>query len=411
MTTNTLSVIDFVARESLRVAHEELKFIKTIDRQYDNTYAKTGAKQGADLRVRNPNEFVRRQGSRIMDVQDVTETKVDVTLATQDGVDMRFNSAELSLDIDEFSKRYIEPAMSALVSGIDGDCIATATKGVHNLTGTAGTVLGSTTGDMAPVHNARAALNRFLAPAEDRFFQVDSLSMANVVSTTRALFNPNKEQSMAWLNGYFGRAAGFDWVENERTLVHTVGSGTASLATASDATITDGGGTDDYCTITWSGSEVVSAGDVFTLPKVFACHPETKALGPLMQFVVRTSSTGSTATISPRIYWSGPKQNVCNATGGASVTADFDSETATIVGTNSTAYRRNLAYHKDAFTFVSADLPLMDDAHKCSRMSKDGLSIRVWQASDIRNDELLTRLDILYGFKVMRPSWGVQITN
>jgi hypothetical protein len=57
-------------------------------------------------------------------------------------------------------------------------------------------------------------------------------------------------------------------------------------------------------------------------------------------------------------------------------------------------------YHKDAFTFVTADLPIMDDAHKCVRKTMDGLSMRVWMASDIRNDELLRAcLDMLYGFK------------
>lgn len=408
---NTNLTIDMITKEAMRIAHEKASFISTVNREYDDQYAKGGAKIGSVLRVRAPNQFTRRQGSRVMDVQDVTSEKVDVTLATQDGVDMRFNSAELALDIDEFSKRYIEPAVSVLVSGIDGDCLATATKGVHNLTGTAGTVLGSTTGDMSPVHQARSALNRFLAPDDNRCFQIDSYTMANIVNTNRALFNPSSDQSKGWLKGYYGKAAGFDWVENERTYVHTVGAD-VTAATASDATITDGGGTDDYCTITWDASNTLAAGDVFTLPKVYACHPETKAnTGRLMQFVVRTASTGTTTTISPRIYWSGPKQNVCNATGGASVAADFDSETATFVGTASTAYRRNLAYHKDFATFVSADLPLMDDAHKCSRMNKDGLSIRVWQASDIRNDELLTRLDILYGFKVLRPSWGCQVTN
>ena len=91
MTTNTLSVIDFVARESLRIAHEELKFLKTINREYDDQFAKTGAKIGSTLRVRNPNEFTRRTGSRIMDVQDITESTQDVTVATQDGVDIRLN--------------------------------------------------------------------------------------------------------------------------------------------------------------------------------------------------------------------------------------------------------------------------------------------------------------------------------
>ena len=51
------------------------------------------------------------------------------------------------------------------------------------------------------------------------------------------------------------------------------------------------------------------------------------------------------------------------------------------VGTASTAYRQNLMYHPDAFTFVTADLPLMDDAHKCSRMTQDGLSLRANRAA------------------------------
>jgi hypothetical protein len=35
----------------------------------------------------------------------------------------------------------------------------------------------------------------------------------------------------------------------------------------------------------------------------------------------------------------------------------------------------------------------------------------VWQASDIRNDELLTRIDILYGWLALRPEWACRISN
>jgi hypothetical protein len=83
----------------------------------------------------------------------------------------------------------------------------------------------------------------------------------------------------------------------------------------------------------------------------------------------------------------------------------------TFVGAASTSYRQNLMYHRDAFTFVTADLPLMDGANKCVRMTQDGISLRVWQDGDIRNDELLMRIDILYGFKTLRPYWSCRITN
>jgi hypothetical protein len=52
---------------------------------------------------------------------------------------------------------------------------------------------------------------------------------------------------------------------------------------------------------------------------------------------------------------------------------------------------------------------LMDDSHKCTRRVQDGLSLRVWMASDIRNDELLMRLDILHGFAALRPEWACRV--
>ena len=128
---NTLDTIDMVAREALRIAHEKLTFIGTIDRSYDSSYAKSGGKIGDTLRVRNPNQYTRRKGSRVMDVQDQDESTQDVTVATQDGVDMKFNSAELSLSIDELSRRYIEPAVSVLVSGIESDVLQRVTKDVY----------------------------------------------------------------------------------------------------------------------------------------------------------------------------------------------------------------------------------------------------------------------------------------
>ncbi|MGA4923285.1 P22 phage major capsid protein family protein, partial [Bacillus subtilis] len=80
-------------------------------------------------------------------------------------------------------------------------------------------------------------------------------------------------------------------------------------------------------------------------------------------------------------------------------TTAFNSQVMTFVGTAATAYRRNLMYHRDAFAFVTADLPLMADSISCKRMTQDGISLRVWQGSDIRNDEMLMRIDILWGFK------------
>jgi hypothetical protein len=157
-----------------------------------------------------------------------------------------------------------------------------------------------------------------------------------------------------------------------------------------------------------------TTGSVFTVPGIYACHPETKAVlpgAPLQQFVI-TSGTTTIQQIAPQIFLTGPRQNVCSVTGAQLTTASFDGTgiVPVFVGSASTSYVQNLMYHKEAYQFITADLPLMDDAQKCVRRSQDGLSIRVWMASDIRNDELLMRLDMLYGFAALRPEWACRIT-
>ena len=397
--SNTLSVIDMVAAKAMAIAHEKATFIGTVNRAYDDSFAKTGGKIGSTLRIREPNKYTRRQGSRVMDVQDTTETTQTVTLATQDGVDIRFNSAELALSIDELTARYIEPAVSQLVSAIDGDAIANATKQVYNLVGTAGTAIGAVTSgfsDTSALGAARAKLNMGLAPKDsNRALQLDSVTMSALANGIKPLQNPQADISKAWREGFIARTALADLYENDRVHSHTVGSDVTTMTLSGAGGLASG---DTYFSI--SGATMVS-GDVFTVSGVYAVHPETKvAYAHLQQFVV-TAVSGSAYSVSPPIISSGAKQTV-NAVA-------VSAATVTAIGTASTAYRQPLMYHKDFFTFVTADLPIMDDAHRCTRITKDGLSLRVWQASDIRNDELLMRIDILYGMKVLRPEWACRL--
>lgn len=419
---NTLSVIDMVTREALRIAHEKLTFIGTIDRSYDSSYAKSGAKIGDTLRVRNPNQYVRRTGSRVMDVQDQEESTQSVTVATQDGVDMKFNSAELSLSIDELSRRYIEPATSVLVSGIESDVLQGVTKDVYNNTGTTAEIVGAT--DLDAVSQARAKLNQQLAPKDNnRCVQLDSVTMAAVVngasSGTLALFNPAADISKAFREGYIGRNAMATWYENDRTYAHTNSSDADVVWAVDDATrlaaYTDSVG---LSTLNFDaqGTVAQTAGTTFTIADLYDCHPETKAkYAHLKQFTVTSGGTvaGNQSDIgfSPTIRTGGAKQN-CWISGGSASIADLENNVTVMYGAGSSlVYQSNLMYHKEAFTFVTADLPIMDDAIRCVRRMQDGLSIRCWQGSDIRNDELLLRLDILYGWKTLRPEWACRINN
>jgi hypothetical protein len=88
-----------------------LNFIGSIDRQYDDSYAKAGAKIGDTLKVRLPNEYTVRSGIN-MAAQTTSETSVDLVMSTVKGVDLNFTSVELALSLDDFSERIVKPATS-----------------------------------------------------------------------------------------------------------------------------------------------------------------------------------------------------------------------------------------------------------------------------------------------------------
>lgn len=415
--SNLFAVTDLVAKESLRIAHEKLQFIGTVDRQYDASFTSSGQspRHGATLRVRYPNQYTRRQGSRVMDVQEQSEATGTITVATQDGVDMRFNSQELIQSVnndgafDSLSKNYIEPAIASMCSGIESDFIAFATKATYNVAGTAG----SPPTDLAAIGAARAKLNQYLAPKDgNRYVQMDSVTMGGLVNGLKGLFQDSTQIREQYREGMIGRTGMADWYENDRMWTLTNGSDVTGTtdSTGLGSASSDG----SYSSIdmhTTIATTAQATGSVFTIAGVYACHPETKApYSSLQQFVI-TGTSGNFTTISPAIYLTGPRKNVVSSSGSELTASTFNSATLTFVGSASTSYVQNLMYHKEAFQFVTADLPLFDDPQKCVLKRGDNLSLRVWMSSDIRNDELLMRVDILYGMAALRPQWACRVTS
>jgi hypothetical protein len=403
--SNSFAVTDLVAKEALRIAHEKATFIGSVDRQYDATFKMNGANpHGSTLRVKSPNSYKRRQGSRVMDVQDQNEAAQTITVATQDGVDMRFNSQELMQSVandgafDSLSKNYIEPAVSVLVSGIEADFLAYCTKATANLVGTAGAAIASLTVPGA----ARARLNQALAPKDRRACQMDSVTMASLVAGVAGYFAPSPDIGEQYREGLVKRTSMADFYENER--VWTMLNSTDVSCTLNGAVTSATTGTTS--TLVVASGATFSAGMVFTIAGVYDVHPETKQpYAYLKPFVVVSSSSATNIVCAPalRFATTDARQNCYIAAGSiASGAVEF-------FGALTTSYAQSLMYHPDAYQFVTGDLPMMDDAQKCVVKMKDNISIRVWMGSDIRNDELLMRLDILYGMAALRPEWGCRM--
>lgn len=396
MTTNTNLTIDMITQEALRILHQKSNFIGTVDRQYDDSFAKSGAKIGQTLRIRKPAQYTVRTG-RVMDVQASVEDYTSLTVSTQKGIDMSFNSSELALDIDRFADRYLKPAMSRLVSEIESDFMTYAYKEVYQQSATSSFTAAL---DFDTVLGARTKLTNGLAPNDGRIVNLNTRANAEFVSAGKALFHDATTIADQYREGMVGRTAGFDFYENTLWPRHTSGSDDGN-----DYAVD--GATESGATITIkTGTGTLLKGDIITFAGCYRVHPETKTnTGELQQFVV-TTSTGTSATsvaISPAIVVSGATQNVSGY--------PTDSGTVTKVGGVSKAYDVSLAYHKEFATFATVDLPLPQGVHMASRKVLDGISMRVIQDYDITNDIMPCRFDILYGYKVLRPEFACRIAS
>jgi hypothetical protein len=407
-TIKTLAAGD-ITREALAILHNNLIFTKRINKQYDDRFAVSGAKNGGTLLIREPNQFTVRSGA-VIDTQDVTESTQTLTLATQRGVDVNFSSVELTLSMDDFSTRILKPAMSRLAAEVDSINIGIAYKGIYNhILGTKGSA-----STLADVQSSRAKLSKGLTPLGDRSMILESLSMNQVVSDSKALFNPSSEISRQYNMGIVGTSSSFSFFETEMIPVHTMGTfaDTDTPIVNTSTGITSGTATIAITSGTSAGT--VTEGSVFTVADVFAVNPETKDVYPhLQQWVVTadaTASTGAvTVAVSPTPITSGAKQNVSLVSAGASKAVLF--ETVGGSGTISTGYLQGLAFHKDFMTFVTADLEMPMGAHFAAREVFDGISMRIWRDGDIVNDKFPTRIDVLFGQKVLRPEWACRLSG
>lgn len=380
-----------ITKEALAVLHQKLNFIGSINRQYDDRFAQSGAKIGDTLQIRKPVKYEVRTGKTI-NVQDSTESYADLTVATQKGVDMEFSSKELTMDINDFSAQFIDPAMSVLAANIEADAF-NMYKDIYTTVDGSGSAM-----TFANILNGRKKLTDNLAPSSPRALQLDTQSNVDVVDSLKGLFQDSNTIAKQYREGMVGRTAGFGEIyENTLLPRHTVGS--------QDGAYTVNGASQTGSTLTvQAGTGTMLKGDVFTLAGVYRVHPETKTnTGVLQQFVVTADYAGGAGdiSISPAITTSGAFQNVsASPASGAALT---------FVGTASTAHNVNLAYHRDAFTFATADLIMPRGVDFAAREVMDGISMRIVRQYDINNDNMPCRIDVLYGYKTIREELAARI--
>lgn len=404
---NTLLTIGMVTREALRVLENELTFTRQVNREYDDQFAKSGAKIGAVLNVRLPVRFVSSSGQGLI-LQDLTESSVPVTLNKQYQRSFAITSADLALSVDDFRKRFIDKAMASMANEIDFDGLDLY-KTVNNEVGTPGTV----PNNAQTYLDAGTAMSDQAAPIANRKLVISPKMNGTIVNALSGLFNPQKIVGEQYMKGMMTKdTLGFDWFMDQNCRVHTVGlQGGTPLANAAtpqtgSSIITDG----------WTASIVVlNRGDVIQFGNVYSVNPQSlQSTGTLANFVVTadvSSDSGGNATIPVSIngaglITTGPYQNA--TTGIANNVA------VTVNGASATQSARGLAFHPDAFTFASADLPLYGGLDMGDRIADDQdlkMSMRVIRDYDINLDRAPLRMDLLGGWAALYPQLACRISS
>lgn len=391
--------------ECLRILKNNIVLGANVSRKHQTEFAKDDMKIGDTLNIRRPARFTVSSGASFS-AQDYTETSIPLVINSQKHVDTSFTSSDMTLKLQDFSNRVLKPKVIQIAQQIDIDGYVNAKNTVGNLTGTAGT----SPNNVSFLFDVGKKLDDFSTPRDgDRYLAIDQGTNASLVGALTGFFQDQKMIAEQYRQGVFVDATntvGLKIAMSQNIARHTVGAlgGSPVINGASQGISSGWANTGSVITNGWTAAAAqrLNAGDIVTFAGCNSVNPVTKqSTGQLMQFVVTANASSDasgnlTMTVSPAIITAGPFQNVsASPTNGGAVTVN---------GTASTAYARNIAWHKDAFELAVVKMvDLAQFGGWGAVRSQDGYSLRVFRQAAISSDTVGNRVDALYGWATVYP--------
>jgi hypothetical protein len=397
MASNTIITPDMIAREALDYLESNLVMAKTAYRGYEQEWLGRGFKVGDTVSYRRPVQYTIRSG-KTASIQDTTEGKLPIQVNNQKGVDIEFDSDELTLDIEEFGERYLKNAGIRIAHEVDKDLNSLYTN-VPNWAGTPGQTVNS----FEDFSKGTELLDELNVPMEDRYACLSPKDYTGLKNSQTTLGSSDRLVETAYERAMLGNVDGVDVHKSQQVATHTRGTaaGTILVDGASQGVTYATSKDTNNQTLNVDGltsGTAFAAGDVITLAGVNAVNTVTgEDLGFARQFTVTAASATSSGTsdnialtITPAIITSGAYKT-CSA-------APADNAAVTVVGSASTNYRQNMIYHKNAFGLVMVPMIKELPGAECATVTDEqtGLSIRYAKQYDITNDKVVHRLDVLY---------------
>ena len=220
MSADTFLTHSMIAERSLFDLMNELVLARHAYKGYNTDLAVPvgGYRKGSELTIHLPNKYRTKDGSTI-DTVGVQENSTTISVDVHKHVAMDFLETDLTLNIEDFSRKYTRPATAALGNIVDLLGCAEY-KNLYNLVGSAGTTP-STFGVLA---DCATRMDNEAVPREERlccFSPKAHWSMAD--GELKSVFQQNIVDRLL-RKGFIGNFALMDFFMSQNIQSHTVGT-------------------------------------------------------------------------------------------------------------------------------------------------------------------------------------------
>lgn len=414
---NQLLTRQEITWDSLEILENNTVIVPNFYRDLDKEFGKKGGKIGDTIFVRKPPRFIGRDG-QAYSPEGLTDTEVPVTINQQSGVDFEFSSAEKYLSLDDFRRRYLEPAMISLANKLDYRCANMAMLNTANFVGSVGTTPGLSGSDAFLTYST--AMQRldemgFPMKGDRRVLVINPAMRTGWLDYSKQFFNPQDSLTKQWKTGQVDNALGPRWFVDQNINVAVVG--------APGGTPEVDGATQTGTSINVKGMTATTgtflAGDIVQFAGVYAVNPQSRqSTGSLQDFVVQANLTADGSTngalqILPAIVPSGQFQNVSASPADSALISLYHVAAAGQSAIAGVSTAQGLLWTREAYAFVSfpGDVPDGVDMGMSENSTEIGVSLRFVRIFDGYRDQWVNRFDVYYGIAPLYAEGGVRIAG
>lgn len=353
---NQILTPSIIAKEALMQLEANLVMAGLVHRDYSKEFVKVGD----TITIRKPAKFVAKNFLGQVEDQDLSEGSTTVKMDRYRDITVPVTSKEMTLSISDFSEQVIKPAMSAIATAVDEDCLAVGIQNAGNKVSISGT---PTIKDLA---NVGKALDKAKAPRDNMrnlVLGVDSTYEYNTLTDFTDISASGSSEALR--NATIGKAYTMNTYMSQNAPSSV--AETAGTVTALKVTGTKGN-------------------------NKFACTNVTPATGKL--------NAGDKIIVNGYVY---TVSESATASSGAITELKVDEKVVkdieTAIEATPVIKEHNLGFHRNGLALVTRQLELPAGAAKCAVASANGLAVRVVYGYDQETKTDKISFDIIYGVK------------